>query len=552
MNPHSLFSPADPRRPVRPAARDLQLLGPYQLLQRLGSDRSTQLWRVRPEADRPASSTDLLLLPVANSAQPLAEGVAPARLSALPPDGLLRGRRVDLGPAGHGCHLAGVSGLTLLERLGPEGGPPPSPADWVAWMAEMLDHLASLHEAGLRPPGLSGHTVLVEPGGRIRLIGIELAREMDPRGEGRREDLLLAGLLLHRGLAGRWALDEPDLPRAAQRLEREIVRLGWALPQPLPAALRALANRAIDHDPARRPLSARSLAQALRGWLDSHRAQRPDPLERLLDQVPNAGVLPAHADLPEHLAALNRLEGQRIDAWIVCLFDEPALAFELLRGLGAVGLAGQVQPDEIATLRRAVQLVGLHGVRQAAQGLRPWPGVLDHTAAQSLAHRLAQASRAAHLAERLCPADHDGEAAGLLALLQALGELLLAYHFPEAQRQIEALTQSTAPLPSGLRPLTLEAAAQAVIGTSPQALAQGLARHWGLNEALQHAMQPLPSDRPVRAPETRLDTLRCAASAAGELAAGTPPQAVEQRFQRALGWTRGEASRAVAALTLAH
>lgn len=543
MNPHPLFTTAPAPRPARPAAAGLQRLGPYRLLQRLGSDRHSQLWRVQAEAETPG----LLLMPIRAETEAESALAAPGRLGRIDLPGLLRGQAVDLGLAGPAVHLPAPPGPTLAERLAPGGGPAPTLAEWVGWMVELLELLAALHEAGLRPVGLAAHTVLIEPPGRARLLGIELAREMDAQGEGRREDLRLAGLLLYRGIAGHWALDEPDLPRAAARLDREIVRLGWALPQPVPAALRAIVNRAVDHEAARRYLAARSLARALRGWLDSHRDGEPDALNLLLDRLPAAGHLPARADLPQRLAALHRLEGQRLDAWIELLFDEPALAFELLRSLGAVELAGQAQGDDITTLRRAVQLLGLSGVRQAAASLRPWPGALDAAAAVALESRLAQAARAAHLAERLCPADHDGEAAGLIALLQALGELLMAYHFPDEQRQIETLVHPP-PQPPGVRPLPPELAAQAVLGSSPQALAHAVARHWGLDEGLQHALQALALDRPVRLPETRLETLRCAASAGGELAAGLPPQAVEQRYQRALGWTRGEAAQALAAL----
>jgi non-specific serine/threonine protein kinase len=60
-----------------------------------------------------------------------------------------------------------------------------------------------------------------------------------------------------------------------------------------------------------------------------------------------------------------------------------ALTFELLRRLNTA----QVQVTQIAgngpvlTLRRVVELIGIEGVRDAANMLQTWPGALDTEAA---------------------------------------------------------------------------------------------------------------------------------------------------------------------------
>ena len=52
-------------------------------------------------------------------------------------------------------------------------------------------------------------------------------------------DVLMAGLLLHRLLAGHPALDDPDLASASLRVGPEIVRLPWSTPQPVAETLRS-------------------------------------------------------------------------------------------------------------------------------------------------------------------------------------------------------------------------------------------------------------------------------------------------------------------------
>lgn len=469
-------------------------------------------------------------------------------------EGLRRIARVDhpglgraealIGPEGGGdLLLPDGGGPSLAERL--DQGPAPSLTEWVGWMVAVLEALAALHDAGLVHGALAAHTVLLGADGQARLVGAGVAGRgelPEDEAEARRLELLQAGLLLHRGLTGAWAFEEADLGRAARRIGPELLRLGWVLPRPVPQALRAIANRAVDREPSRRPVHARSLARALQGWLDAQRHGEGGLLPVLQDRL-QGHVLVARPGLGRRLAALERAEGSKLDAWVDLALGDPGLAFELLRQLGAVTLSGHVQHDEAPTLRRAMQLIGLGGLRQAVQSLKPWPGPLAAEAASALEAALRRAGRAARLARALCPADHDAEASAVLALLMQLGPLLLRQHFPEEAAQIDALI---AP-PGGAPGLSPEVAAQAVLGLEPAALADTAMRAWGFDESLRHACRPLPPGLPVRPPQGRLETLRAAASAALELAAGPAPEAVQARYQRALGLARGELAQALAA-----
>ncbi len=462
------------------------------------------------------------------------------------------------------------AGITLEEQLAGNG--PPTSAQAAQWLCDLLQGLAFAHEAGVSHGDIAAGCVLIDPQGRAALMGLgagfDAARPAAPdagalgTGELRQQraageqDLLACGLLLHRLLAGRPALDEADPPTAVQRLEREIVRLGWTTPQPVPDALRAICNRATEREPQRRYLGARSLQRALQGWLDAQADGGDGVLSLLLDRLHSVGHLPALPGLLSRVSAVVAMEQQRLDEMTELIIQDPALAFELLRQVNAAQFAAHsaANGDGVSTVRRAVQLIGMQGLRRTAAGLRPWPGPLRAAQADALALTLRDARLAAHVARTLCPADMDGEAAYLLALLQQLGPMLVAYHFADEAEQIDRLVHPTEP---GVRGMTETAAACAVIGVDSETLAVAVARHWGLDERVLGAMRRVSTDAPVRTPDDRHDVMRLLASAAVEAAAAVSPRSgrasdastrlgrVALRYARALVLGNGELADAV-------
>jgi non-specific serine/threonine protein kinase len=457
------------------------------------------------------------------------------------------------------------AGITLDEHLA--ANPAPSPAQSAQWLCDLLHGLAFAHEAGLSHGDIGGASVLIDAQGRALLMSVgagvgvaagepEDANALPSVGStgslrnqraGQERDLLACGLLLHRLLVGRPALDEPDAPTAVQRLEREIVRLGWSTPQPVSDALRAICNRATASEPRSRYLGARSLERALQGWLDAQ-AGSEGVLSLLLDRLSSVGHLPALPGLLSRVSAVVALEQQRLAEMVELIVQDPALAFELLRQVNTAHLAassGGHGFDAVATVRRAVQLIGVQGLRRAAAGLRAWPGPLGSAHADALATSLHQALLAAHVARELCPADMDGEAVFLTALLQHLGGLLLRYHFPDEAEQIARLVEPG----EGARGMPAAAAACAVIGVDLDTLAVAVARHWGLDEHVLASLRRASTETPVRVPDDRRDMVRLLGSAAAEAvaaAAGPPAQAaaalarVTQRYARALVLAPGE------------
>lgn len=427
---------------------------------------------------------------------------------------------------------------TLAEMLA--GKAPPPPMDVTSWCADLLEGLAYAHDGGVAHGDLGLHSVVIDRNGRAAAWALCTALDPKATGAASRDDNLRlqratvdrdvssVGLLLHWLLAAQPALDEHDLPVALDRLPQEIIRLPWTLPHAVPEALRAIVNRATDRFEKRRYLSARSFYRALSGWRKVQSEESGGALGLLVDRLHSVGHLPARNGLAQRVVQVARMETQRIDDLADVILQDPALSFELLRMVNSAHYGAQ-REAAVTTVRRAVQLVGVAGVRRAAGALRAWPGPLKEEGARGLEQGLRHARLAGHLAEVLVPAGLDAESALLAAQLQHLGRLLALYHFPDEAQQIQMLMQPQPPAKEGdpITPgLTEEGAANAVLGVDLQSLAMAVAKHWGLDESMQELMQPLARDRTVRSPDTVPGWLRLVASCANELldAARQPAQ----------------------------
>ncbi len=211
----------------------------------------------------------------------------------------------------------------------------------------------------------------------------------------------------------------------------------------------------------------------------------------------------------------------------------------------------------VATVSRAVALVGLAGIRNLALSLVLVEHMKDKAHAQRLKEEFLRSMLAAHLAHALSAGARDAEEAFLGAMFYNLGRLLTEYYFPEEADAVRAqLRLKPAPADSRVHPDQLaDRAATMVLGLGFEALGMGVARHWSLPEGLQRCMrrpdgvvpaQPLPSG-----PE-RLRWLAVAANEVSEVVwsaddATLPAQLdlVVQRYGRVLGLAAPELRRAV-------
>ncbi|MBI3155807.1 MAG: HDOD domain-containing protein [Burkholderiales bacterium] len=551
--------------------------GRFELLALLGKSARSMAWRA---ADPRTRQPLVLVLPRQQPGAALEVWEAAVRKAA-------RVRHPQLAPVvGQGvvegwpyAAYDARDAVTLADRLGPHGH---GGTEVAGWAARLLEALAFAHDAGVAHHDLQPHLVLLPDAGGPRLIGLEVAWDdsiaaLPGRGgaaldaaslaaqrEAAARDVVALGLLMHRALAGAPALDQPDLGLVADTLPprgRELVRLPWVTPQPVPDALRVIVNRATDRQERRRYRNARTMARALQGWLRTEAEGGGGPLALLLDRLHSVGLLPASPGAADRAARMAMMERERTNELAEVVLQDIALSLEMLRAVNTAQLRGtQVAgTGPVLTVRRAIAMLGLDGVRRAALALRAWPGPLGPEGETALARLFERVRRAGRVAQALRPAGYDAEVVFLVTLLQNLGRLAVQYHFPDDAEQIRRLMQPAPPLREGEREepgMSEEAASCAVLGTAIEGVGIAVARHWGLDAAVLHMVRRLSLDAPVHNPDSDDDVLRTVASCANEAvdalalpATGQLPalQHVLRRYGRALAIGAKELQSALAA-----
>ncbi len=551
--------------PATPASRLAgaeRRFGRFRLGQLLAKSSQTMHWRIGDPGRttlrlamprRPAASRGALLRWQAQ-AQRAAKAIHPA----LAP--VVEIGEVELWP--YVVYEAGTAS-TLAEQLARSALPT---AEIVPWATRLLEGLAYAHEAGIAHRDLQPQLVLVDAAG-ARLAGLGVAHpqscESDPTAElqlqrvAAERDVLGFGLLLHWALAGVPALDEPDLAHAIERMPpagRDIVRLPWQVDRPICEGLRAIVNRSTDRQHRRRYHNARTFASALDGWWRTEGEHGSDPLALLFDRLRSVGLLPSGPDGAQRAARLATMGARPASELEQVVLDDIGLTFELLRLANSARVRGSGDP--VLSVRRAIALLGLEGVRRAALSLRPWPGTLNQTQACELGLLIERSRLAARIAQRLRPAGYDPQVVFLLTLLQNLDRLVVQYHFPDEAQQIRRLM-----LPAPAQPDAAEAhamseqgAAFAVLGLDIMALGAAVGRHWGLDESVLAMIRRPSLAKPPRGGDSDTERLRLTAGCANELAEAldacaqpceAAPQHVLQRYGRALGLLPRDFERAI-------
>lgn len=542
--------------PPRPAAQAVRHLGRFQLLRLLGKSARTMQWLV---IDPRTGHDMVLVLPRSQPADTAAmqRWLDAARHAArIDHPGLQRAVEVDEHDRWPYIAYDRGNTVTLAERLSSKGLPA---TELVPWMLQVLQGLAFAHEAGQAHHDVQAGMLVLTDAGNCSLMGLGVA--LPPEGDAgglqaqRRaaeRDVLGLGLVLHHALAGTPPLELADTGAVIDRmppLGREIVRLPWTGAHPIPEPLRAIVNRATDRQERQRYRNARTLDRALNGWLRTDGEAGGGPINLLLDRMRAAGLMPAMPGGASRAARLVSLERERSSELAEIVIQDVGLTFELLRSVNGATQRGVMGGGNgaILTVRRAIEMLGLDGVRHAAAALRPWPGPLSEAHAAELAALIDRVRMAGRVAQWLRPAGYDPEVVYLLAMLQSLGRLAVQYHFPEEAAQIRRLMLPAPPAHPGEPEdpgMGEEGASFAVLGVDIDALGAAVARHWGLDDAVVHMMRRVPWTSPVHSPDGDDDLLRLTASCANEVvdSRAVPThhrmawlQRVVQRYGRVLG-----------------
>ncbi len=462
-----------------------------------------------------------------------------------------------------------VPGPTLAQHLKARGALPAVEA--CTLMLGVLDALHAAHGAGIVHRDLKPSNILVDAGGRARVMDFGIAARLEDPGHldqvvgtpgymspeatqgglpSAAMDVFSAGIVLVEMLSGQKLVNERDPFRAMQRIANEDLKLPESLSSEVDDALRAVLRRALEREPARRWPNAAALRDALRAWLTpatvSVDATAPAPghngtLDFLLRRMRHKSDFPALSDSVARIQRVANSENESLASLSSEILKDVALTNKLLRMVNTAHFSNA--GGNISTVSRAVAVIGFSGIRNMAMSLVLLEHMHDKAHANQLKEEFLRSLMAGMLASELGSIARASEEAFIGAMFQNLGRLLTEYYFPEEARQVRGMVAGSGQ--GGAVAITEDAASIGVLGLSFEALGLGVAKTWGLPLALQGCMRKPTGEPPPREPTDAVEKLRWLTLAANQITdtllrsepehAKARVAAVAKRHARALG-----------------
>jgi serine/threonine protein kinase len=463
-----------------------------------------------------------------------------------------------------------VPGRTLAEHLRSRGALPPREA--VQLMLGVLDALQAAHAAGVVHRDLKPSNVLVDGAGRARVMDFGIAAHMK-NAASRQEvvgtpgymspeaahgaapvpamDVFCAGLVLAEALCGKALVTEKDPYRAIYRAAHEDLALPAGMPAEVDDGLRAIVLRALARDATQRHASAARFRECLQEWLApagapaaGASAGNSGTLDFLLRRMRHKSDFPAMSDSVARIQRVAGSEGESLGSLSNEILKDVALTNKLLRMVNTAHFT-HAGGGSISTVSRAVALVGFAGIRNMAFSLVLLEHMHDKGHANQLKEEFLRSLMAGSVASELCPVSRESEEAFIGAMFQNLGRLLTEFYFPEEARQVRSVVGEHVKSGRPHGAAAEDAASISVLGLSFEDLGLGVAKSWGLPEALQRCMRKPQGDPPARGSDKAGDRMRWTAQAANEItdtllrcAPGDAPTALAalaQRYSNVLG-----------------
>lgn len=579
MPPLDTFHP--PRRPGSSLAepRVGDSIGRFQLRRLIGQGGQATVWQAfDPRLERDVA-LKLLRLDHGADAELVEQWLQEARsVSRLTHPNIIPVFEADTHAGQPYLVFEYVAGKTLADLLRERHALPPQES--VGLMVDILEALVVAHAAGIVHRDLKPSNVLVDAGGRARVMDFGIAARMHdgavvqqaagavPTGgtpgymspeaatgaaPGPAMDIFSAAIVLVEMLSGRRLIDERDPYKAIQRVAREDLRLPQDLGGEVDDALRAILLRGLARDPRQRHPSAQVFLDELKKWLrpvTSPLASAADEatsgtVEFLLRRMRHKSDFPALSGSVVRIQSISSSDKESIATLTNEILKDVALTNKLLR---LVNTAHYARGGTISTVSRAVTLVGFNGIRNMALSLVLLEHMQDKAHANLLKDEFMRSLMAGAIASELSPVRAEGEEAFLGAMFQNLGRLLTEYYFPEEARAIRALM-------GGKEPVSEVQAATTVLGISYEQLGIGISRAWNLPEAIQHCIRRPAGNPPGSPPREAADRMRWIAVASNEMAdtllQSDPQQAATKLTQVGLRYARamGTDAKAIEAAT---
>lgn len=242
-------------------------------------------------------------------------------------------------------------------------------------------------------------------------------------------------------------------------------------------------------------------------------------LDYLLRRMRSKQDFPALSASISRVQALSESDSDSLQTLCDEILQDVALTQKLLRVVNTAHYR-RAGTDPIRTVSRAVNLIGVAGVRNLALSLVLLDHMHDQVHALQLKEAFLHTVMAGTLASELGSTPAEAEEAFVGTLFRRLGWLLVAFYLPEDAEQMRELMRAPPPVPSEAQ------AAQQVLGVRLDELADAIGAQWGLPEALRACMRAPEGALPVHSlagtPE-RLHWLASLAEAATDAMLHTPP-----------------------------
>jgi HD-like signal output (HDOD) protein len=268
-------------------------------------------------------------------------------------------------------------------------------------------------------------------------------------------------------------------------------------------------------------------------------------LDALMQRMRSKSDFPALTTSVLNIQRLAASETESISNITNEILKDVALTNKLLRLVNSAHFA---QSSSIATVSRAVSLVGLHGIRNMTFSLVLLEHMHDKANAELLKEEYLRGLMAGVIASELATTSAEGEEAFIGALFQNLGRMLAQFYFPAEATNIRALMTAK---PRGL---SEESASTKVLGISFETLGVGVARAWGLPESIQRCMTPPSGDPPPWTVVDMAHKVRWISRAANDMAdimLQSDPKVLDahldtaaKRFGKTLGLSHGQVQKA--------
>lgn len=218
---------------------------------------------------------------------------------------------------------------------------------------------------------------------------------------------------------------------------------------------------------------------------------RLDSAQALLECLSADHDFPAFSQVIAQVNRITAAEDSHAGELTDAILKDVGLTHKLLRLVNSAqfGFFGQ---EPIATVSRAVIILGFDTVRDAALSLMLFEHLQNHAQAEALKAEAIESFYCGILARMLARrlGHRDTETVFICALFRNLGRLVVRLHLHEAAEQVTELTRGEG--------LSEEAAARRLLGLSYDEIGQIVGRHWKLPADILEGMSPLPPG-PVKA-----------------------------------------------------